>query len=205
MKPRGAWLGALGAAWIVAAPARIEAQPTPLPDGVAVGEFWFRPRLEMRVRGEYYHHPVATSGTDASILGDRLGTPIGMNHQWVAHERARLGLEVERGVLSATILVQDARVAGYPSPLVVDSNGDRPSTKFHAAYLEAHTTELRPSFVRVGRQEVVWGEGRLLGTSDWLLVPRSLDAVRARWVMRQLDIEAFAALLTAPASVPPEY
>jgi len=80
-----------------------------------------------------------------------------------------------------------------------------PSTKFHAAYLEARSTELRPSFVRLGRQEIAWGEGRLLGTSDWRLVPRSLDAVRARWVMRQFDFEAVAAILTPPGSVPPEY
>jgi len=205
MTLRGACLGALGAAWIMAVPARVEAQPTPPPDGIAVGEFWFRPRLEVRLRGEYYHRPVETSGLDASILGDRLGTPIGMDHQWVAHERARVGLEVERGVLSATVVVQDARIAGFPSPLYAHSHAEAPSTRFHTAYLEAHTTELRPSFVRLGRQELVWGEGRLLGTSDWLLVPRSLDAVRARWVLRQLDVEAFAALLTAPASVPPQY
>jgi hypothetical protein len=205
MRLRGAWLGALGAAWVVGIPARIEAQPTPPPDGIAVGEFWFRPRLELRVRGEFHHRPVERSAFDVGILGSRLGTPAPMTHQWVAHERARLGLEVERGVLSATVVVQDARIAGFPSPLLADSNGDRPSTKFHTAYLEAHTTELRPSFARLGRQEIAWGEGRLIGTSDWLLVPRSLDAVRARWVVRQLDVEAFAALLTAPASVPPQY
>jgi hypothetical protein len=205
MRLRSAWLGALGAAWFLGTAARIEAQPTPPPDAIAVGEFWFRPRLELRLRGEYYHRPVETSGLDAAVVGDRLGTPIGTNHQWVAHERARIGLEVERGVLSATVVVQDARIAGFPSPIYVHSHAEAPSTRFHTAFLEAHTTELRPSFVRLGRQEIVWGEGRLVGTSDWLLVPRSLDAVRARWVLRQLDVEAFAALLTAPASVPPFY
>jgi hypothetical protein len=204
MIPRVARFGALGAALFLAS-LRANAQPAPPPEGVAVGEFWFRPRVELRARGEFYHHPVETSGTDASILGSRLGVPIGMEHQWVAHERARLALEVERGVLSAGIVVQDARIAGFPSALNIDSNGEVPSTKFHAAYLEARSTEIRPSFVRLGRQEIAWGEGRLLGTSDWLLVPRSLDAVRARWVVRQFDVEAFAALLTPPGSVPPAY
>jgi hypothetical protein len=201
---RVARLGALSAAFFLTA-LHASAQPTPPPDGIAVGEFWFRPRVELRVRGEYYHHPVETSGTDASVLGSRLSIPIGMEHQWVAHERARLGLEVERGVLSATIVVQDARIAGYPSPLHVEGNGELPSTRFHSAYLEARSTEIRPSFVRLGRQEVAWGEGRLLGTSDWWLVPRSLDAARARWVVRQFDFEALAAILTPPGSIPPEY
>ena len=204
MERRGAWLGVLAALWI-AAPTGAAAQPTPPPDGVAVGEFWFRPRLELRARGEYYHRPVATSGTDASILGSRLGTPMRMDHQWVAHERARLGLEVERGILSATVVVQDARIAGYPSPLNFDRNDDVPSTSFFAAYLEARSTEIHPSFVRLGRQPIAWGEGRLLGTSDWFLVPRSLDAARARWVVRQFDFEAVAAILTPPGAVPPEY
>ena len=204
MKRRGARQGALGAALLLAS-AGAAAQPTPPPDGIAIGEFWFRPRLELRARGEYAHHPVETSGIDTAILGSRLGIPIGMDHQWVAHERARLGIEVKRGVLSAAIVVQDARIAGFPSPLRVESNGEVPSTKFHAAYLEARSTELRPSFVRLGRQEVAWGEGRLLGTSSWWLVPRSLDAVRARWVVRQFDFEALAAILTPPGAVPPEY
>jgi hypothetical protein len=204
MERRVARLGALCAAFLLTS-IRAAAQPTPPPDGVAIGEFWFRPRLELRARGEYFHHPVETSGIDTAVLGSRLGIPIGMDHQWVAHERARIGLEVERGVLSATVVVQDARIAGFPSPLNVEGHGEVPSTKFHTAYLEARSTELRPSFVRLGRQEIAWGEGRILGTSDWLLVPRSLDAVRARWVVRQFDFEAMAALLTAPGSVPPEY
>jgi hypothetical protein len=204
MTRRVARLGALGAAFFFLS-SLVNAQPAPPPDGIAVGEFWFRPRLELRLRGEYFHHPVETSGADAPVLGARLGIPVGMDHQWVAHERARIGLEVERGVLSAAVVVQDARIAGYPSPLNVESNGELPSTKFHAAYVEARSTELRPSFVRLGRQEIAWGEGRLLGTSDWWLVPRSLDAVRGRWVVRQFDFEAFAALLTSPGSVPPEY
>jgi hypothetical protein len=208
MTKRGASLCALGAAFFLAStlpPARAGAQPTPPPDGIAVGEFWFRPRVELRVRGEYFHHPVETSGADAAILGSSLATPVGMDHQWVVHERARVGLEVERGALSGTIVIQDARLAGFPSTLAIGSNGTVPSTRFHAAYLEARSTELHPSFVRVGRQEVAWGEGRLLGTSDWMLVPRSLDAVRARFVVRQFDFEALGVLLTPPGSVPPEY
>jgi hypothetical protein len=38
-----------------------------------------------------------------------------------------------------------------------------------------------------------------------MLVPRSLDAVRARLVVRQFDFEALGVLLTPPGSVPPEY
>ena len=159
MKRRGAWLGALGAAWIIAAPASAEAQPTAPPDGIAVVEFGFGCDSSCGSAASDHRPPVETSGTDASI-GGRLGTPVGMRISGRqtdrdADERARLGLEVERGVLSANIAVQDAHVAGYPSPLLVDSNGDCSSTKFDIAYLEAHTTELHPSFVRLGARHLL--------------------------------------------------
>src|SRR5258706_10311241 len=100
-------------------------------------------------------------------------------------------------------MVQDARAAGAPGAGSPDSDG-RSTTSFHLAYVEAHSPETHPSFVRIGRQEVTWGEGRLLGASDWRLVPRALDAARARLVVRQLDVEALAALLAPPEALPPD-
>jgi len=181
------------------------AQPTSPPDGVAVGDFWFRPRVELRVRGEYHHDAVARSPAGIPILGSQLGAPSRIAHQWVAHERARLGLEVERGVLTAVVVVQDARVAGFSTVLGGGGADDRATTSFHAAYLEARSREWRPSFVRLGRQEIAWGEGRLLGISDWFLRPRALDAVRARFTSRLLDVEALATILSPPGSIPAEY
>jgi len=207
MTGRGKALGSFRFAWatlaLVARAGVAESQQANPPDGVAVGEFWFRPRLEVRLRGEYFHHPVSTSG-DVPILGTQLDLPFDVKHQWVVHERTRLGLGVERGPLGAAIVVQDARVAGAPSPVGAATDLGAATTSFHVAYIEAHTADLHPSLGRVGRQEIAWGEGRLLGTSDWLLSPRSLDAVRGRWVVRQFDFEALAALLAAPGFLPPE-
>jgi len=179
------------------------AQPVNPPDGFAVGEFWFRPRIEVRLRGEYDHHPVTTSG-ETPVSRTELGVPIEVRHEWAAHERTRLGVAVDRGPVSAAVVVQDARVAGFPSPTQTLENGSS-TTAFHAAYVEVHSSELHPSFVRLGQQEVSWGEGRILGVSDWLLVPRSLDAARARWTLRQLDLEALVAVLAPPGNVPLEY
>jgi hypothetical protein len=179
------------------------AQPASPPDGIAVGDFWFRPRLEARLRGEYYHHPAVTSG-DAPVFGTMFGAPRAMNHQWVVHERTRFGLGVERGPLAGAVVLQDARVAGFPTPVGTLGSFGPTTTSFYVAYLEVHTPESHPSFVRAGRQEIAWGEGRLLGVSDWRLAPRSLDAVRARWVVRQFDFEALAAIVAPPGTMPPE-
>jgi hypothetical protein len=179
------------------------AQPTPAPDGIAVGEFWFRPRIELRLRGEYYHHPVTTFG-DVPVFATDLGMPSDIEHQWVVHERARIGLAVERGPLAANVVVQDARVAGFPSAADPLAEAPVATTSFHVAFVEAHSPEPHSSFARIGRQEIQWGEGRLLGISDWRLSPRSLDAALGRLVVRQVDFEALAAILAPPGAVPPE-
>jgi hypothetical protein len=57
---------------------------------------------------------------------------------------------------------------------------------------------VHPSFLRIGRQPVIWGEGRLLGEADWTAIGRALDAVRARVVVRDVAVEALGAVLTDP-------
>jgi hypothetical protein len=182
------------------------AQTPDPPDGVSVGDFWFRPRIELRPRAEYYHHPVATTGIELPVLGSTLGTPIaGLNHQWTLSSRSRLGLSVERGFLFGSVVVQDARVAGIPSAASIDRGEVVSSLSFSSAFIELRSLDSGSSWARFGRQEVQWGEGRLLGISDWSQNPRSLDAIRLHLTLRQLDFEALGAVLAPPGAVPPEY
>src|SRR5258708_18287701 len=192
-------------AFIVADAPRADAQATSLPDGVAIGDFWFRPRIELRPRAEYYHHPVATTGIELPVLGSDLGTPRAMTHQWVISSRSRVGLSVEHGFLLGNVVIHDARLAGSPSAASVDRGEVFSATSFSSAFIELHSLDAGPAWARIGRQEVTWGEGRLLGASDWALTPRSLDAARLHWTLRQFDFEALAALLSPPGAVPPEY
>jgi hypothetical protein len=149
-----------------------------------VGDWTLAPVVEVRVRGEYRHD---LDAQDKGTLG----------------ERVRLGVDVERGPLTARVVLQDARlwdlgvradVLGQPPPFA--------STTAYEAWAEAHTGGARPSFVRVGRQPITWGEGRLLGAADWSPTARSLDAVRGRLVASDWAFEALAAALsdTVPAA-----
>ena len=112
-----------------------------------------------------------------------------------------MGLAVERGNLRQRRL-QDSRVWGQPSPAAIDWTSTLPTTSFYQAYLEVHTSDGSTALVRVGRQEMAWGEGRLFGTSDWSPAPRSLDAVRGRWTVGAWDFDAFASMLTSPGLAP---
>jgi hypothetical protein len=60
------------------------------------------------------------------------------------------------------------------------------------------TSGARPSSIRIGRQAVVWGEGRLIGNADFSPTGRSLDAARAHLAAGKFDFEALAVVLEAP-------
>jgi hypothetical protein len=157
----------------------------PAPDRLAVGDWELAPVVELRARPEYRR----------DLDENNYGTLV---------ERARLGVDVLRGPLEARVVLQDARaldLGGTVDPLIgsgsVESVG---VTGAFEAWVEAHTDSMRPTFVRVGRQPITWGEGRLLGESDWSPAGRSLDAVRGRVVVGDGSIELLAAALTDPQS-----
>lgn len=175
-------------AWAAGARAQVAA---PAPESVAVGDWHVAPVLEMRMRGEYRHD------LDAQDRGALL-------------ERARLGVDAERGPVELRVVLEDARLwelgqefdaFTQPSFGMFGQPGQLAFTGPYEAWADAHTAGARPSFVRVGRQPVTWGEGRLLGTADWSPTGRALDAVRGRLVVGSWAFELLAASLSDP--VPP--
>jgi hypothetical protein len=174
---------------------RAEAQsPPPAPETIAVGDWRLAPRAEVRVRGEYRRDAPDLGGLD---FYGRLGPRV--RDAWVVFGRSRLGLGIERGALRAQVTVQDARPFGAPTPSAT-LGGFRGAgqTSAYEAYVEARTSAARPSYVRLGRQEIVWGEGRLVGNADFSPVGRSLDAIRAHLGAGKLDVEALAVILESP-------
>jgi hypothetical protein len=61
------------------------------------------------------------------------------------------------------------------------------------AYVEFGRLEGNTFELRVGRQELVFGEQRLVGHVNWLNTARSFDAVRAAYRHQSFRIDAFAA------------
>jgi hypothetical protein len=165
-------------AWAARASAQV---PPPAPETLAVGDWQLTPVVESRVRGEYRH----------DLDGDDRGFLV---------ERSRLGLEVQRGPLRARVVLQDARVwdlAGGTD--VAWESGAQGVLGVYEGWTEARSAAVRPAFLRVGRQPVTWGEGRLLGIADWTPNARALDAVRARLPVGDGAFELLAASLSGPA------
>ena len=152
------------------------------------------PSLEVRTRAEYRRDAPDLGGFD---LYGRLSSRV--RDAWVVAERARLGLGVERGAVRAQFTLQDARAFGTPSPAATLGNGRGPARfEPYEAYLELRSSSARPNTLRLGRQAVIWGEGRLIGNADFSPTGRSLDAARAHVAAGNFDFEALAAILEVP-------
>ncbi len=187
------WLLIVGVALISG---RVEAQgEAPGADAVVVGAWRLTPLVEVRSRGELWLDPVDMGGTDAAtgISTERVRTAGGVLL------RSRLGLGAEREAIRVQLTLQDVRAWGGGRPDAV-LGGNDPFASFgpYETYVEARTRAARPSFLRVGRQAVTWGEGRLLSSADGAPSGRSLDAFRGVWVTGTVDVEVLAALLDTP-------
>lgn len=198
-----------------------EAQAPPLNESIVIGAWTFRPSLEARIRGEYrsepfqLDRPILYSQSDA-VLGDAYDSNLPpsafagidlsnippLTDAWAVTERLRLGLAVDRGPVTAVLKLQDARtLAGVANASAIPPVPDAPPGYGfgpYEAYIDLHARSGRPMFLRVGRQAVQWGDGRLIGTNDFTTTSRSLDAARFGVELGDFDVEALAVLLGYP-------
>ncbi|APR83037.1 Hypothetical protein A7982_08386 [Minicystis rosea] len=200
---------------LAASAAPAAAQATPLPESIVVGAWTFRPLIEVRVRGEYRRHPFDAGGetyAPTSVLYEEYGSTLpkvvdrqpGVKNQYFVGERSRFGLAVDRGPVTAAVTLQDARVWGSTGAALLGPGQPQiPVFAPYEAYLDVHTRSGRRVFLRVGRQAVSWGDGRLLGANDWSATGRSLDAARFGFQAGDFDVEMLAAMLATPGRYRP--
>ena len=105
--------------------------------------------------------------------------------------RVRLNLGIKpTGWMKFQFQAQDAQVFGK------DTSPDGPPFEdtfdLRMAYVEFGDSERKPIGLRVGRQELVFGEQRLIGHVSWLNTARSFDAVRATFRHKGYRLDAFA-------------
>ncbi|MBV9947232.1 MAG: alginate export family protein, partial [Myxococcales bacterium] len=177
MRRVGAGAGLIIWAWAAGATAQVA---PPAPETLAVGDFQLAPVLEVRVRGEYRHD---LDGQDRSFLT----------------ERARVGLDAQRGWARARVVVQDVHLWDLAGG--TDTAWEPQAQALLGAYEawgEVQSSAFRPAYLRVGRQPITWGEGRLLGVADWSPTGRTLDAVRGRVPVGDGAFEILAASLSDP-------
>lgn len=203
VRPRGpfaraAWAACVatlvGAAGLTPTTAFAQSPPA-APEKLTLGDWQLSPLLEIRTRGEYRHDAPDLGGFD---LYGNLSSRV--RDAWVVSERSRLGLGADRGALRVQLTLQDARALGSPTPTAtLAPRRDVSIFGPYEAYAEVHGAGARPNYLKLGRQAVVWGEGRLLGNADFSPTGRSLDAFRAHAAFGNFDVETLAAILEVPA------
>ncbi|MEX1256186.1 MAG: alginate export family protein [Gemmatimonadota bacterium] len=179
-----------------------------------------RPSLARRVKGRHSlgavsalclgaglaFFPFTATSQEGISLGGQLRTRYeslepgsGASRAAFVSMRTRVHMAVAREEgLSAFVQFQDVRRWGEElSPL---SDFDADHLDLHQAYAELRLGTQEEAVARVGRQEIVLGEERLLGSVDWTQQGQSLDGIRA-WLEQSWGRVELFALLTREKDV----
>ena len=144
---------------------------------------WFKPRVDLRGRLEAYTGINFIPGSDDIYYLSRL----------------RLNAAIEaRSWLRFFLEGQDSRVPGYgrsPVPGSVEDPFD-----FRQGYFELGSTENGSWGFRVGRQELLFGNGRLIGNSNWGNVARTFDAACFTYKKNGIHLDAFTSSVVVPTN-----
>lgn len=108
--------------------------------------------------------------------------------------RLRLGLDVTfREAYRLFVQAQDARVAGEEGATTTNEK----NLDLHQGYLELKPTRSRRLSFRLGRQELSYGDERIVGAFGWDNIGRSFDAAKARYERGGFRVDGFAARVTS--------
>ncbi len=75
---------------------------------------------------------------------------------------------------------------------------DSDTVDLYQAYVRVGDLKQFPVTAKIGRQELIYGDERLIGNGDWNNVPRSFDAAKLRYESELLWLDGFVALPVIP-------
>lgn len=142
---------------------------------------WVRLSGELRARGEGFYGDHFTEGRDDLFL----------------LQRVRVGLQIKpTSWLQFFAQGQDARISFQDKVAAAPPYQD--SVDLRQAYVQLGGGEKAPLLLRVGRQDLKFGEERLVGASNWGNIARSFDAVRLGFQHGGYHVDAFASSVVVP-------
>ncbi len=196
----------MGSAWAVlaaAAGAQTPAAPAPAspPPSAGLVNDWLRTQSErfkavdlggqFRLRFEHREHG-ALAGTPGAVDFREQGVPTG-NTYWLFRTKFHLGYTPADWV--------SVFAEGRDSVSLNDRRRPEPENDrmdLHQAHVTLGDAKAFPLIVRVGRQELSYGDERLVGAFDWNNIGRVFDAAKVRVQNDTFWADAFAGRLVAP-------
>ena len=159
-----------------------DANPLSLADGKLMFDVQERLRLEVRDNNFDFNSNANVGKTDQTFL----------------LQRFRLGVLVKPCAwIKVYAQGQDSREIGSrreKAPFVFGAEGDDPFD-LRQAYVEIGNVKEFPLSAKVGRQELLYGDERLIGAFDWNNFSRTFDAAKVRYDNpdHKLWVDAFVA------------
>ncbi|MEE9584346.1 MAG: alginate export family protein, partial [Candidatus Brocadiales bacterium] len=170
--------------------------------------------LNFRTRGEYARNfgqittqAGALSGPLSGFGAWQFSDGISSNQQSVVSNRVRLSIDADVNEhLRAFFQLQDSRFWGVEATgfgntaraqgLSTAGGGAAQATlDMHQGYIDVRKLFDYPVTVRVGRQEIIWGDHRIFGSFGWHNIANSWDAIRAMYDTEDYAAEAWAAVV----------
>ncbi len=100
----------------------------------------------------------------------------------------------------SSLAQRDERFAAI-APAPIPKKGDGPESDLillRQAYLKAGNPSEFPLSLKVGRQELAYGEERLIGTVSWNNIGRVFDAAKVRWQNAWFGADVFTSRVVIP-------
>jgi len=137
---------------------------------------------QYRARGEYRGNPNFVDSAEASGVLQRV--------------RVTTNADITSDT-SVKVTLQDSAVwgmadpAGRGGPALTNISGGN-NLDLHEAYVKVNNVFGQPVSLKIGRQELVYGDQRLIGAFGWNNNGRSFDAIKANYTNSAVSIDAFA-------------
>ncbi len=146
-----------------------------------------------RVRFEYREYGTV-SGAGANAVDFRATTPQRDNAYLLFRSRAHIGYTPYPGFTAYVEAQNSASLWDQRNPNPENDAG----VDLRQAYVALGDPSSFPLTLKVGRQELVYGDGRLVSQSDWNNLGRTFEAAKLRWEREESWVEAFTGRVIIP-------
>jgi len=135
---------------------------------------------ELRIRPEFRDNTDFNSNADdrLSFIGERM--------------RLRYSGRPAEGIKG---LVELQHTMLWGTTYQTTRSNDLPGVDFHQAFLSLERISETPLTISIGRQELSYGEERLIGPNDWSNYSRAFDALKIQWDKEKYSIDAFGTMI----------
>jgi hypothetical protein len=146
---------------------------------------------QFRLRFENREH-MAIAGVPGAV-DFRETSPDTENTYWLFRTKLHIGYKPCTWISG---YVEGRDSFSYNDDRVPNSESDR--IDLHQAYLTIGNPKAFPITAKLGRQELIYGDERLVGASDWGNLGRVFDAAKVRYEVEDIWAEGFASRLVIP-------